>query len=94
MSSRHDIGWDVIYHRYQPESLPWELGKLRKVLVKFLDSGQVGPGKALDLCCGAGTNPIYIAKKGFKVTALDVSDKAIEYAKEQAFRANVRINFF
>jgi ubiquinone/menaquinone biosynthesis C-methylase UbiE len=93
MSSRHDTGWDRIYHRYQPESLPWELGKPRRVLVELVDSGRVAPGKALDLCCGAGTNPIYMAKKGFNVAALDISDKAVEYAKEQAFRVNVSINF-
>jgi len=73
--------------------LPWELGKPRRVLVDLVDSGQIAPGKALDLCCGAGTNPIYLAKKGFNVAALDISDKAVEYAKEQAFRANVSINF-
>jgi 2-polyprenyl-3-methyl-5-hydroxy-6-metoxy-1,4-benzoquinol methylase len=93
MSSRHDIGWDRIYHRYRPESLPWELGKPRRVLVELVDSGRVAPGKALDLCCGAGTNPIYMAKKGFNVAALDISDKAVEYVKRQAFRANVSINF-
>ncbi len=93
MSSRHDTGWDRIYHRYRPECLPWELGKPRGVLVELVDSGRVVPGKTLDLCCGAGTNPIYMAKKGFNVAALDISDKAVEYAKEQAYKAKVDINF-
>ena len=69
MSSRHDTGWDRIYHRYLPEQLPWELGTPRRVLVELVDSETVRPGKALDLCWGAGTNPIYLAKKGFDVTA-------------------------
>jgi len=73
--------------------LPWELGKPRRVLMELVDSGLVTSGKALDLCCGAGTNPIYMARKGFGVTAVDISDKAVEYAKEQAFRASVSINF-
>lgn len=94
MSSRHDSGWDRIYHRHRPEKLPWELCKPRRVLVEFVDSRRVASGKALDLCCGAGTNPIYMAKKGFNVAALDVSDKAVEYAKGQAFKAKVKINFF
>ncbi len=93
MSARHDTGWDRIYHRYRPESLPWELGKPRKVLVELVDSGRIAPGTTLDLCCGAGTNPIYMAKKGFNVAALDISDKAVEYAKEQTSKADVRINF-
>ncbi len=93
MSSRHDTGWDRIYHRYQPESLPWELGKPRRVLVELVDSGRVAPGKTLDLCCGAGTNPVYLAKKGFDVTTLDISDKAVEYAKEKAHEVEVEVGF-
>jgi 2-polyprenyl-3-methyl-5-hydroxy-6-metoxy-1,4-benzoquinol methylase len=47
----------------------------------------------LDLCCGAGTNPVYLAEKGFEVTAIDISQRAIEYAKEKAEHVNVKINF-
>ncbi len=92
MSSRHDTGWNGIYHRLSPEHLPWELGKPRKVLTELVDSRRILPGKALDLCCGVGTNPIYLAKKGFDVTALDISDKAVEYAKEQVNRGRAYIN--
>jgi len=73
--------------------LPWELGKPRKVLVELIDSGLVVPAETLDLCCGAGTNPVYLAKKGFSVTTLDVSDKAVEYAKKRAHEAEVEISF-
>ena len=93
MSLRHDLGWDGIYHRYRPESLPWELGKPRKALVELVEFGRVRPSKTLDLCCGAGTNPVYLAKKGFDVTALDISDKAVEYAKEKAREVEVDISF-
>ncbi len=89
MSSRHEVGWDRIYHRYCPESLPWELGKPRKALVELGVSGKVKPCKALDLCCGAGTNPVYLAKQGFQMTALDVSDGAVKYARDRAHRAKV-----
>lgn len=93
MSSRHDKGWDEVYHRHRLECLPWELGRPRKVLVELVDSGLILPSRALDLCCGAGTNPIYLAKKGFDVTGLDVSDKAVEYARESARRAEVEVSF-
>jgi SAM-dependent methyltransferase len=93
MSARHDTGWDRIYHRYRPKSLPWELGKPRSVLTELLDSRRIVKGKALDLCCGVGTNPLYMAKKGLDVTAFDISDKAVEYAKQEASKAGVGINF-
>jgi 2-polyprenyl-3-methyl-5-hydroxy-6-metoxy-1,4-benzoquinol methylase len=36
----------------------------------------------LDICCGTGTNPIYLAKNGFDVTGIDISLTAIVIAKE------------
>ena len=93
MSSRHDTGWDRIYHHYRSESLPWELGRPRKSLVELVESGRVKPSKTLDLCCGAGTNPIYLAKKGFDITAMDISDGAVKLAKERASNEGVEMNF-
>jgi cyclopropane fatty-acyl-phospholipid synthase-like methyltransferase len=60
--------------------------------VKLVESGRVVSGRVLDLCCGAGTNPVYLAKKEFDVTTLDISEKAVEYAKEKARKAKVDIN--
>ncbi len=61
--------------------------------MNLVESEQVKPSRALDLCCGVGTNPIYLAGKGFEVTALDISDKAVEYAKQQASQEAVDIDF-
>jgi ubiquinone/menaquinone biosynthesis C-methylase UbiE len=93
MPSSHDTGWDGIYHRYPLKRLPWELGRPREVLVDLVESEQIMPCETLDLCCGAGTNPVYLAKKGFDVTAMDISDRAIEYAIVKANQAKVNINF-
>jgi ubiquinone/menaquinone biosynthesis C-methylase UbiE len=93
MPSSHDTGWDGIYHRYPLKRLPWELGRPREVLVDLVESEQIMPCETLDLCCGAGTNPVYLAKKGFDVTAMDISDRAVEYAIVKANQAKVNINF-
>ena len=85
--------WDRIYRRYPLEALPWELGRPRKVLVELVEKGLIKRGKALDICCGAGTNALYLTKKGFQVTGIDISSKAIEYAKEKAREANARTRF-
>jgi SAM-dependent methyltransferase len=60
--------------------------------VELVESGRIKFGNALDLCCGVGTNPIYLAKKGFNVVALDISDKAVEYAKNKADEDGVDID--
>jgi ubiquinone/menaquinone biosynthesis C-methylase UbiE len=85
--------WDQIYRRYPVKSWGWELGKPRPILVEFIEKVMIKRGKVLDLCCGAGTNTVYLAEKGFKVTAIDISRKAIAYAKEKAGHVNVKIDF-
>jgi ubiquinone/menaquinone biosynthesis C-methylase UbiE len=92
MGSEYDE-WDKIYRKYPLESLGWELGKPRPILVEFVEKGLVKKGKALDICCGAGTNTVYLAQKGFEVTGIDISSKAIEYAKKKAQQASVKIDF-
>ena len=93
MSSSHERGWDGVYHRYPVRRLPWELGRPREVLVDLVESGGVEPCETLDLCCGAGTNPVYLAEKGFDVRALDISDRAVELAMEKAGQSGVDIDF-
>ncbi|MCW4020906.1 MAG: class I SAM-dependent methyltransferase [Candidatus Bathyarchaeota archaeon] len=92
MSSSHEKGWDGAYHRYPLKRLPWELGRPREVLVDLVESGRVRPCETLDLCCGAGTNPTYLAERGFNVTALDISDRAVELTIGRAHRAGININ--
>lgn len=41
------------------------------------------PGRALDLGCGTGTNSLYLASHGWKVTGIDFISSAIEQAREK-----------
>ncbi len=85
--------WDQYYRGYPLEELGWELGRPRQLLVEFNEKGLLPKGTALDTCCGAGTNTVYLAKKGFEVTAIDISQTAIKIAKEKTKQANASINF-
>jgi len=49
------------------------------IVVEFT-SGLV-PGSALDLACGPGRNSLYLAKLGWRVTAVDGSAVAIEFLR-------------
>ena len=42
------------------------------------------PGSALDVNMGQGRNAIFLAKKGWKVTGVDIAEKALEYARVEA----------
>src|SRR5689334_8976352 len=53
-------------------------------------AGLLGPpGKALDLAGGAGRNAIWLARRGFDVTLVDVSDVALDKAEQRAKRLGV-----
>ena len=47
----------------------------------------------LDMACGAGRHSIAFAKKGFKVTAVDLSQRLLSEAKKNSLEARVNINF-
>jgi len=47
----------------------------------------------LDIACGSGDQSIEFAKQGFKVTAFDISDSLIAFAKDSAKNSGVSVNF-
>ncbi|NNL22438.1 MAG: methyltransferase domain-containing protein [Ignavibacteriaceae bacterium] len=47
----------------------------------------------LDMACGSGRHSIVFAQKGFKATAVDLSERLISEAKNNAKQANVDIEF-
>jgi SAM-dependent methyltransferase len=49
------------------------------------------PGTALDLGTGQGRNAVYLARQGWDVTGLDISQAGLNAAKENASKAGVRI---
>jgi len=86
--------WENVYRQNPPGQLPWELGRPRPVLVRLFERGEVAAkGKALDVCCGLGTNAVFLAKSGFDTTGLDISRTAVAAAKTKARQAGVKIRF-
>jgi 2-polyprenyl-3-methyl-5-hydroxy-6-metoxy-1,4-benzoquinol methylase len=50
------------------------------------------PGASvLDLCCGQGRHSVQLAKRGFKVTGLDLNAEYLDLASKAAEAANVKI---
>jgi SAM-dependent methyltransferase len=56
-------------------------------LVRSVENLQ--PGTALDIAAGQGRNSVYLAVKGWRVTAFDISEKGLEVAQQDARRAGV-----
>ena len=53
---------------------------------------QLAKGKVLDVGCGAGSHALYLQEKGFDVTAIDVSESAIEACKLRGLKKVEVIN--
>jgi len=53
---------------------------------------EAGHRTVLDLGAGMGQNAMHFAKQGFRVSAIEISDYAVEYMKNWAKRENLRID--
>jgi SAM-dependent methyltransferase len=51
----------------------------------------VKPGKALDVGMGQGRNAVFLAKKGWDVTGIDISEEGLKAARENAAKSGVAI---
>ena len=78
---------------YEKPGAVWTRTEPPQELVELIESGKTKPGKIIDIGCGEGFYSIYLASKGFEVTGIDLSEKAIKYAKENAVRRGVNVRF-
>jgi len=53
----------------------------------------LAPGRALDLACGAGRNAVWLAERGWRVTAVDFSEVALRMARALADRRGVGVEW-
>jgi SAM-dependent methyltransferase len=81
--------WDA---RYSSQDALWS-GHPNARLVE--EAAALRPGTAIDVGCGEGADAIWLAGRGWRVTAVDVSVVAIERARTHADAAGVgdRITF-
>lgn len=81
--------WDSLYRKASPGSG----GKPGVVLERFAVGFE--PGRVLDMGCARGDDAIWLARRGWTVTAVDVSSTVLRYAAEKAGSAGVgdRISF-
>jgi SAM-dependent methyltransferase len=70
--------WD---ERYRVDELIWK-AEPNRFLVE--EVAGLAPGRALDLACGEGRNALWLAGKGWQVTAVDFSAVGLEKARRLA----------
>jgi SAM-dependent methyltransferase len=79
--------WDT---RYAESTAVWS-GNANLALIA--EVGDLTPGRALDLGCGEGGDAIWLATRGWTVTATDISAVALAKAAAHAAGAGVAVDF-
>jgi SAM-dependent methyltransferase len=79
--------WD---ERYASAEQVWS-GRPNLALVAEVTA--LAPGRALDVGCGEGADAVWLAGRGWKVTALDVSQVALDRAALHAREAAVDVEW-
>jgi 2-polyprenyl-3-methyl-5-hydroxy-6-metoxy-1,4-benzoquinol methylase len=79
--------WD---RRYAGTDSVWSLTPNRFLVAEAQD---LPAGRALDLACGEGRNAIWLAERGWSVTAVDFSGVAIEKGRRRAAEEGVEVDF-
>jgi 2-polyprenyl-3-methyl-5-hydroxy-6-metoxy-1,4-benzoquinol methylase len=81
--------WDGAYRRGR--SAPWDIGRPSTDLKQAVENGTLHPCRAVELGCGSGNDAIFLASRGFDVTAIDIAPTALSLAKKKAQDAGVKV---
>jgi len=82
--SANEADWD---HRYESDRM-WS-GNPNGTLVNEI--GGLTPGRALDVGAGEGGDAVWLAEQGWKVTASDISQRALDRVAGEAERRGLQI---
>lgn len=71
-----------------------KIAEIEKTICHLTDSGILKTGnKVLDLGCGPGLYSSRLCQEGIEVTGIDISERSVEYARSQAEKAGLDIDY-
>jgi SAM-dependent methyltransferase len=79
--------WD---RRYADTEFLWTAEPNRFVVQEL---SNLRPGRALDLACGEGRNAVWLARRGWQVTAVDFSTIGLDKARQLAEQRGATVDF-
>ncbi len=79
--------YDVVYKKRDEDDARRLLALIERVTEA--DRG----ARVLDMACGRGRHALLLARRGFRVTGIDLSPRAIETARQMAARESLSIHF-
>ena len=83
--------FDELYknNKSSQENIPWARQTINPLLQSYLDTNTRHKGKALVIGCGLGDDAMALEVAGYEVTAIDVSQTALDLAKDRFPDANI-----
>ncbi|NBF41288.1 MAG: methyltransferase domain-containing protein [Spirochaetes bacterium] len=78
---------------YRSGHVPWDPGPYDRHVPQVLADHRIEPGRALDVGCGTGATLVYLARRGFETTGIDIAPTALEIARRTAGREGVAGNW-
>jgi cyclopropane fatty-acyl-phospholipid synthase-like methyltransferase len=84
---------EKIYRDLSLEKIPWNMTTPPEILKRVITANIPKQGKIIELGCGAGNYVIWFAKMGYEITGIDISENAINIARNSASIAGVNCQF-
>lgn len=84
ISSEQPLSWfEDIYSESNEDRdlIPWDWREPHPFLVEWADQNEV-TGTALVVGCGLGEDAAFLSKRGWQVTAFDISESAVSWARK------------
>lgn len=79
--------WDRLYGE---RGQVWS-GRVNAALEREVEG--LAPGRALDLGCGEGADALWLAERGWRVTAIDIAQTALERGAAEAARRGLVVDW-
>lgn len=76
--------YDDRYRQVHDRNLQWASDSASSIVSKVIENRNVSPeARILELGCGEGRDAAYLLKKGYDLTATDISPEAIRYCRQR-----------
>jgi SAM-dependent methyltransferase len=72
--------------------IPWRLDGPQPIVIRLADAGEF-TGPVLECGCGLGDNALFLAERGYQVTAFDASPTAIDRDRAKAAARELSVDF-
>jgi len=89
MAMNDQVRWDRQHGETQGAPAP------AAILQEIVDGDHwsLAPGKALDIATGKGRNALFLASRGFQVTAIDISPVGLAQGRSQAEKLSLPVSW-